>query len=124
MPNFFWRRFNCRAIQINDTEPSLQFIYTSLEAFRKTFGLVFVDDIHKCSAYYAYIMNNLDIIAKLTFLVSKVLVGAVIDYHVIDYHDNFSDHLPIGFVVEVNNNISSTRLRQNKKIKPRFKLSF
>ena len=114
---------NCRAIQINDTKPALQFIYTPLEAFRKRFGLVFVDDIHKCSTNYTYKNESLGHYSKIDFfLVSKVLVSSVIDFHVIEYHSNFSDHLPIGLVVEVSTfeHLIKTEHENKSEIKTKF----
>ena len=90
--------FNCDS-KMND-DKSRQFIYNPLETFRKRFNMFFTEDVCQCATEYTYARESLNQYSKIDyFLVSRDCCEDLSDYHVINSHDNFSDHFPIAIAL-------------------------
>ena len=81
------------------------FVYKPLDDFRVKLKLDAVDNFVNCDINYTYKHNSLDRSSKIDyFLISKNMSNLIVDYHVIDCGLNHSDHFPIAFIFEVDNN--------------------
>ena len=96
--------FNCHTIyNLNE----LEFVFKPLDAFRKKCNFVFVENYHKCHLDYTYNHATLDRVSKIDyFLVSGNIACDLVDFHIIDTPLNFSDHLPISIILQIDSTVN------------------